>query len=187
MPVFNRSDMKRVLIFIYNWFEKNRKTIPMTTTQPGIIGKIENSVKLFWESIKMEWHKLAPKLQTFITIALTVTDKILQLEGTATGELIASFFPKWITDLFPEIEKILHEAIVAISGLDGTEADIKVLIADFVNWLKSQPVLMQHATLVKLASIILGILDGNAQSESVYDKLIQDHIIRTKQEGGKLS
>lgn len=138
-------------------------------------------IKAIFAGLIMEWHKLTGNMQAYITIALHITGTIAAVAENATVDTILSVLSPAISKLLPNAELMLNAAISALMGLQtGSVADTKQLLAEFINWLNTQPAFTKNAMLHKLASIIVSLLDSNAQSEAYYDKQVQDRIITAK-------
>ena len=135
----------------------------------------------------MEWHSIEPKMQVYIQTALHITASLLATMKNATVDAIAAIYSPALLAKFPQIEQTLITAIGMLMDIEtGNITDLKALVVEFIQWLETKSALARNATLLKLASIIVGLLDNGDNQEADYDKAVQDHVTRSKISGTPL-
>ena len=148
-----------------------------------------NIFKRFFAAIKSLLAEASKDARKYIAVSLEITGTILQVISSKSVDLIISAITPEMEAHIPEIKKYLAQAIAILTRINDTDHQqgemsdneyLTHMLAVLLDELDKLNVWGHHALLSKLASILLGLLDGNQQKEHVYDTYIQNTVAASK-------
>jgi len=143
-------------------------------------------MKKFLQKIKANFvmliHGIEGDIKKYLPVALHVTENIAKLLASKTVDTVIVLIDPAIKEWLPNLEGYVKQAIGIMAGIENAETETTAqVIADFIAWLDVQSWFMKHANLLKLASIILALLNGEKLADDGtglkdYDTMVQNAV-----------
>lgn len=166
------------------------KKIPEAQQQPTM-KKLTTIFAAAALAISAAFSKLENELKPKIAVLLTFAEQVLNLLNKKVVIDIIGIISPAMRQEIPQIDKILADAILALTATENvvsvvkdpaqSDADfLKTVFDSIVTELQSTNVFARNAFMVKLMSICLSTIEPG-QKEHVYDTIIQSAVATSKQ------
>ena len=123
--------------------------------------------------IRKLYNEIDEPLEKAMDDVISFTGKIKEFEGNPTIEAIVTAIPNG-TKVQDWLNEAMDKIIVPVAGI------LKSGVEKLGEWLNGKSDLEKNADLLKLASTMTAVADGNKQQEHFYDSAVQLHIISNK-------